>query len=477
MKRRDFLKTMGLGTIAMTAPRALFGAVKTPRGKPNVLLIFTDDQGTLDVNCYGSKDLYTPTMDALAAKGVRFTQAYAHTVCCPARALLLTGRHPQRSNVNNWMQGNAKGPKGLNMNLEEVTIAEALKAAGYRTALFGKWHLGSHFDHGPTRQGFDEFFGIRDGFIDNYNHYFLHGKGYHDLYRGTKEVFEKGKYFPDLCVREAKRFLDENKDPSTTSTSSGQARSGQGRPWFMYLAFNVPHYPEQADRKFDERYKDLPMPRRSYAKMVSTTDDRMGQVIAKLDELGLRDSTIIIFMSDNGHSAEHSRIRVKDHASGLPVGTYYGANGGGGNTGKWRGHKGQFYEGGIRVPAVISFPRRLPTGAVRDQAITAADFYPTILELCGVPLPKVKLDGQSLLPIIKDPKTPSHHKVMHWQWASRWAVREGDWKLLGAGGKARELVTLAGERPERENFIKKHPDIAQRLLKLHNEWVREVMPR
>lgn len=459
--RRGFLKTIGLGAVAMAVPRSLLGAAKSPKGRPNVLLIFTDDQGTLDANCYGSRDLYTPTMDGLAAKGVRFTQAYAHTVCCPARALLMTGRHPQRSNVNSWMQGNAKGAKGLNMNVEEVTLAEALTAAGYRTALFGKWHLGSHFDHGPTKQGFDEFFGIRNGFIDNYNHYFLHGKGYHDLYRGTKEVFEKGKYFPDLCVREAKRFLAENKD----------------RPWFMYLAFNVPHYPEQADKKFDERYKDLPMPRRSYAKILSTTDDRMGQVIAKLDELGLRDNTIIIFMSDNGHSAENATIRVKDHASGLPAGTYYGANGGGGNTGKWRGHKGTFYEGGIRVPAVISFPKRLPSKAVRDQAITAADFYPTILELCGVPLPECTLDGRSLLPIIKDADAPSHHKVMHWQWQSRWAVREGDWKLLGSGGKPRELVTLAGDKPERQNFLKKHPDVAQRLLKLHNEWIKEVMPK
>ncbi len=459
--RRGFLKTIGLGAVALAAPRGLVGAEEVKKDKPNVLLIFTDDQGTLDANCYGSKDLYTPTMDALAAKGVRFTQAYAHTVCCPARALLMTGRHPQRSNVNNWMQGNAKGAKGLNMNVDEVTLAESLKAGGYRTALFGKWHLGSHFDHGPTKQGFDEFFGIRNGFIDNYNHYFLHGRGYHDLYRGTKEVFEKGKYFPDLCVREAKRFLAENK----------------ARPWFMYLAFNVPHYPEQADKKFDERYKDLPMPRRSYAKILSTTDDRMGQVIAKLDELGLRDNTIIIFMSDNGHSAENATIRVKDHASGLPAGTYYGANGGGGNTGKWRGHKGTFYEGGIRVPAVISFPKRLPSKVVRDQAITAADFYPTILELCGVPLPKCTLDGRSLLPIIKDAKAPSHHKVMHWQWQNRWAVRDGDWKLLGAGSKPRELVTLAGDKPERENFLKKHPDIVQRLLKLHNEWIKEVMPK
>ncbi|MGB2820459.1 MAG: sulfatase-like hydrolase/transferase [Phycisphaerae bacterium] len=457
--RRGFLKALGLGAAAMAAPRVMIGRDKAGARRPNVLLILTDDQGTLDANCYGSKDLYTPAMDAIARGGVRFTQAYAHTVCCPARAMLLTGRHPQRCNVNSWMQGNAKGKKGLNMFREEVTISEVLKAAGYRTALFGKWHLGAHFDHGPTEQGFDEFLGIRDGFIDNYNHYFLHGNGYHDLYRGRKEVFRKGEYFPDMITAEATGFIERNRD----------------RPFFLYLAFNIPHYPEQADRKFDERYKHLPMPRRSYAGIISTTDDRIGRVLAKLDELNIRDGTIIALMSDNGHSAEDYRIKGKDHASGLPEGANYGANGGGGNTGKWRGHKGTFYEGGIRVPAMISFPKRLPQNVVRDQAVTAADFLPTICELCGVEPPKRKLDGKSLLPIIRD-NAPTHHKVMHWQWQSRWAVREGDWKLLGRGSKPQELLTLAGDQPERENLLKKHPEIVERLARLHAEWLKEVTP-
>ena len=181
-------------------------------GKPNVVILFTDDQGTLDANCYGSKDLITPNIDKLAATGVRFTQAYAHTVCCPARAALMTGRHPQRGGVYHWTQGNMNAAKGINMALEEVTLAEVLKEAGYRTALFGKWHLGAHRDFGPKKQGFDEFFGIRDGFVDNYNHYFLHGKGFHDLYEGTEEVFADGKYFPELMVQRSLAFLEENKD-------------------------------------------------------------------------------------------------------------------------------------------------------------------------------------------------------------------------------------------------------------------------
>ena len=231
--------------------------------RPNVLIILTDDQGTLDARCYGAKDLYTPAMDSIAAQGVPFTQAYSHTVCCPARALLLTGRHPQRSNVNSWQQGHPTGEKGLNMNLAEITLAEALRDAGYRTALIGKWHLGAHPDHHPMKQGFERFYGHLGGFIDNYNHHYLHRQGYHDLYDGTKEVFEKGEYFPDLVTDRAIRFIQENRDT----------------PFFLYLAFNIPHYPEQADRRFDMLYRDLPEPRRSMAKIISTVDDRIGQVV------------------------------------------------------------------------------------------------------------------------------------------------------------------------------------------------------
>ncbi len=427
--------------------------------RPNVVVFLTDDQGTLDVNCYGSKDLYTPNMNLIARDGVRFTQAYAHTVCCPTRALLLTGRHPQRSGVNHWTQGNLKAATGRNMDLAEVTLAEALRAAGYRTALFGKWHLGAAATHGPTRQGFDEFFGLRGGFIDNYNHFFLHGPGFHDLYRGTKEQFAEGKYFPDLVVREANRFLDEN----------------YATPFFMYVALNIPHYPEQTVSKFDDRYRKLPMPRQSYAKMISTTDDCIGQIIAKLDELEVRQDTIIVFLSDNGHSAEHYEIRADDHSSGLPKATYYGAHGGGGNTGKWRGHKGTFFEGGIRVPAMISYPPAVPKREVRDQAITAADFYPTIVELCKVQLPDVKLDGQSLLPIIKSPATPSHHRVMHWQWSKNWAVREGEWKLISTG-KNLFLGNLSEDRPEEKNHAADQPQIVQRLVSLHEAWAEDVQP-
>lgn len=433
--------------------------------RPSVVILLTDDQGTLDANCYGSTDLKTPHIDELAATGVRFTQAYAHTVCCPARAALLTGRHPQRSGIHFWAQGNMNTSDGINMALDEVTLAEALKPAGYRTALFGKWHVGAHRDFGPKRQGFDEFFGIRDGFIDNYNHYFLHGSGFHDLYEGTEPVRAEGEYFPEMMVQRSLKFIEENKD----------------RRFFLYVPFNIPHYPEQALKQFKSLYEDMADPaRRSYGAIVSTTDHYIGQIVEKLKDLNLREDTIIIFMSDNGHSEETgNRISVANHKSGLPQGHFYGASGGG-NTGKWIGHKGTFLEGGIRVPAIISYPAKLPKGEVRDQIVTAMDWYPTVLELCGI-RPKAgapELDGHSLLPVIESPQAESGYRgVLHFQWGKKWAVRDGDWKLLGVEGKPRmTLHHLAGEAPETVDYANAKPELVAHLKTLHDAWAREVTP-
>ena len=433
--------------------------------RPNILIILTDDQGTIDANCYGSTDLRTPNIDRLAATGVRFTQAYAHTVCCPARAALMTGRHPQRGGVHHWTQGDLNGPDGINMALGEVTLAEALKPAGYRTALYGKWHLGAHRDFGPKKQGFDEFFGIRDGFIDNYNHYFLHGSGFHDLYEGIKPVKAPGKYFPELMVQRSLKFIMQNKD----------------RPFLLYMPFNIPHYPEQALKRFEAVYKDIADPaRRSYAAIVSTTDHYIGKIVDKLEALGLRENTIIIFMSDNGHSEETgNRIRVDNHRSGYPKGHFYGASGGG-STGKWIGQKGSFLEGGVRVPAIISYPAKLPKGEVRGQIITAMDWFPTVLDLCGVQQPSnsPKLDGHSVLPLIRSAKAKSKYKILHFAWGKKWAIREGDWKLIGSNGNTKvSLRNLVDAKPEAKDYAKAKPEIVQRLRTLHSDWVKEVSPK
>ncbi len=433
--------------------------------RPNVVILFTDDQGTLDAGCYGSQDLITPHIDRLAATGIRFTQAYAHTVCCPARAALLTGRHPQRGGIHHWAQGNMNGPDGINMALDEVTLAEALKPAGYRTALFGKWHLGAHRDFGPKKQGFDEFFGIRDGFIDNYTHFFLHGQGFHDLYEGTEPVEARGEYFPELMVHRALEFIDRNQD----------------RPFFLYVPFNIPHYPEQALRRFDSLYADLDDPaRRSYGAIVSTTDHYIGQIVNRLEARGLRENTVIVFMSDNGHSEETSnRIRVPNHRSGLPEGHFYGASGGG-STGKWIGQKGSFLEGGIRVPAILSYPAKLPQGVVRNQIITAMDWFPTVLELCGVAASPdaPRLDGYSLLPLIRaaDAASPYGGRL-HFHWGTGWAVRRDEWKLIGSDRNSKvSLHRLTDAYPEVKDYRAERPEVVVELQNLHREWFRGVQP-
>jgi len=438
------------------------------RERPNVVLIYTDDQGTLDAGCYGSSDLITPHIDQLAATGVRFTQAYGHTVCCPSRAALMTGRYPQRGGVQDWTQGSMSGPQGINMALEEVTLAEVLREAGYRTALFGKWHLGAHRDFGPEKQGFDEFFGIRGGFIDNYNHFFLHGNGFHDLYEGSNEVFKRDQYFPELVVTRSLEYIEKHRQ----------------QPFFLYCALNIPHYPEQALAEQEKRYAHLADPaRRAYGAMVSTTDHCIGQIVRKLEELQLRENTIIIVMSDNGHSEETGvTIRTEAHASGLPKGHPYGANGAG-STGKWIGHKGTFLEGGIRVPAIVSFPAKLPQGQVRDQAITSMDWFPTITELCGIVRKNdaPPLDGHSLLPVIRSAEAPSPYQgVLHFGWRGSWAVREGDWKLISMaekGAAKMSLHNLAEEKPEQKDYLTEKPAIVARLQSLHEAWAREVTPR
>lgn len=439
--------------------------------KPNIVIIYTDDQGTLDAGCYGANDLYTPNIDRLASMGVRFTQAYSHTVSSPSRAAMLTGRHPQRSGINDWPQADAHDEKrGVNMPLNEVTIAEVLKGNGYRTGLFGKWHLGSALEIGPQEQGFDHFYGFRSGFIDNYVHYFLHRQGFHDLWDNKEEVFERDNYFPSLMTDRAIQFIEENRK----------------KPFFLYTAFNLPHYPEQPDSLFYSKYSGLSQPRKSYAAVMSTVDDKIGQIINKLEELDILSNTVIFFMSDNGHSTEMNAISIENHLSGLPKGTNYGANGGGGFTGKWRGAKKSFFEGGIRVPAIICYPGHFPKNVVRDQIISCMDFLPTICEITNSKLPDCKLDGYSLLPIIESKNSISQHQVLYFQWQDNWMVREGRWKLIDNTSRLSNapekilnmeypfLADLESINPEEFNCAKEYPEIVEKLTELYEEWAADV---
>lgn len=425
-----------------------------PARKPNVIVIVTDDQGTRDAGCYGAEDLLTPAIDELARQGVRFTQFYAAApVCSPSRAALLTGRYPLLAGV----PGNVSSTRGdAGMPSSQVTLAETFKAAGYTTAHIGKWHLGYSPDTMPNAQGFDHSFGHMGGCIDNFSHFFYwQGPNRHDLWHNGQEVFVPGRFFPDLMVEEAMQFIEANKS----------------RPFLLYFAMNTPHYPYQGDPCWLEHYKDLPYPRNLYAAFVTTLDARIRRLLTKLDELGLREETIVAFQSDNGHSTEER------------------AHFGGGSSGRYRGAKFSLFEGGIRVPAILSWSGRVPAGVVRDQMAHGCDWLPTLADLCGVALLRKDIDGRSLADVVHSADAPSPHDTLHWQTGPlknpQWAVRQGDWKLLGnpwdtsSGDQARAqtnrfLANLARDPGERRDFAQDHPEVVERLQQARDEWARGV---
>lgn len=449
MRRKPIL----LAVLLLAPPAVLHAADASRPVRPNVIVMVTDDQGAGDAGCYGAKDLVTPALDGLAARGVRFTQFYAAaSVCSPSRAALLTGRHPLRAGLT----GNAGSqPGGHGLPGAQITMAETFKAAGYATAHIGKWHLGFTPDEMPNAQGFDHSFGHMGGCIDNFSHFFhWQGPNRHDLYRNGQEVFAPGRFFPDLMVEEASRFMEAHR----------------ARPFLLYFALNMPHYPYQGDVKWLERYKELPPPRNLYAAFLSTCDERIGALLKRLDDLGLREQTIIVFQSDNGHSTEER------------------AHFGGGSAGPYRGAKFSLFEGGIRLPGIIAWPGHLPEGEVRGQLVHACDWLPTLAELCGVKLLHGDLDGTSIVPVIRSATAPSPHAVVHWGGGKRsqWAVREGDWKLIGnlqstagdvLGAEDRKLflANLATDVGEKTNLARQHPEIVQRLSKLRADWLAAQM--
>jgi len=426
----------------------------TESSRPNVVLIYTDDQGSFDLNCYGSEDLYTPHLDRLASQGVRFTQMYAPSAICSAsRAGLLTGRFPARAGV----PANVSSMQGRpGMPTEQITIAEMLRDAGYATGHVGKWHLGYTPATMPGGQGFESTFGHMGGCIDNYSHFFYwNGPNRHDLWQNGTRIYRDGEFFPDLMVEQGERFIRQN----------------QQRPFFLYWAINAPHYPMQGTAKWRERYRDLPSPRRQYAEFVSTVDEKVGQLLSILEELELTDNTLVIFQSDHGHSTEERAFW------------------GGGNPGPYRGAKACLFEGGIRIPAIASLPGTIPAGEVRDQLATGCDWFPTILQLCNVASPEHPIDGKSLVGVLKSAEQPSPHDHFFWLLGggknAQWAVRKGEWKLLGNATDKSDrrkskpvdklfLANLHDDIGEQHNVAGEHPEIVQSLQAIRDRYVDEI---
>jgi len=343
-----------------------------------------------------------------------------------------------------------------------VTIAEALKKNGYATGHIGKWHLGYTPETMPNAQGFDYSFGHMGGCIDNYSHFFYwNGPNRHDLWRNGKEIWQDGVYFGTSMVDEITEFIDREKD----------------EPFFVYWAINWPHYPLQGTAKWRDHYKDLPHPRDKYAAFMSSTDDLLGQLLDHLERIELRENTIVIFQSDHGHSVEER--------------TFHG----GGSAGPYRGHKGNLFEGGIRVPSVVSWPNGLPQGEVRDQLVTGMDWFPTIMDLTGTNLPKAHVfDGKSMVTVLKDGEAESAHESFYWRLGgnpdkAKWAVRKGPWKLLGntaenvrpegvaelsSDDRKLFLANLKEDIGETTNRKKDHPEIVEELLKIRESKEKSI---
>lgn len=452
ISRRQFVQAA-----SMAAASSLVGSASAqapPIRRPNVIFIMLDDLGAVDAGCYGAKDLQTPNIDALAASSIRFTDFHsAAPLCSPSRAGSLTGRYPTRAGLES--NASSEHGSGAGLSPDEITLAQMLKGAGYATGHVGKWHLGYAENTMPNARGFDSSFGHMGGCIDNYSHFFYwEGPNRHDLWQNGSEIWREGQNIGDLMVDQCNRFIETNKD----------------KPFFLYWAINQPHYPLQGRAKWREHYKDLPSPRSMYAASVSTLDELIGQVLAKVRSLDLLSNTVIILQSDHGHSTEERTF------------------GGGGNAGPYRGAKSSMFEGGHRVVSMISHPGVLPQGVVRNQFVTGCDWMPTIAELTGAKLPQRRLDGKSMMPVLQSATAPTQHAWFHWQLGKQWAVREGDWKLIGnpvdsshkapiTAADKLFLCNLAQDISEMKNLAAEHPEVVRHLSELHEKWMENVRDR
>lgn len=431
----------------------LLAGVVHPQDAPNVIVIYADDQGVLDLGCYGTPDIKTPNIDYLAEKGTRFTQFYAAPVSSASRASLLTGQFCKRA-------GEAANSGLYGLPVEKETLAQRLKTTGYNTALIGKWHLGTHETITPTRRGFDYFWGFLGGCVDSYSHfYYWGGANQHDLWKNETEIYRPGAFFVEENVKEIKGFIDQNDDA----------------PFFVYWAANIPHYPYQPTEKWINYYKahfpKMPLNRQMYAAFVSTLDESVGELLTYLKAKGLDKNTVIIYQADNGYSTEDR------------------AFGGGGYNGPYRGCKFSLFDGGIRVPSIISWPGVLPEGQVLDQITMNIDWFPTLVELTGSSKEGMDVDGKNLLPLIRNKNLPSPHEVLYFDFLDQWAVKKGAWKLIGNPVETKEgnyrenleekyfLSNVVTDPSEQINYYQQKPEIVKELMSLREQYVKSIPPK
>lgn len=415
--------------------------------KSNLVVIVADDLGIGDLGCYGAADARTPHLDRIAVDGIRFTDWHANSpVCSPSRASLLTGRYPQRCGIPQILFSRPDfNVAGLRAG--EWTLGGELKKRGYRTAAIGKWHLGTTPESRPVRQGFDSFFGFYSGWIDYYSHryYTLGGQPvFHDLWRNDTEVWQEPEYQTEMFGREAKSFIEE------------QASS---QPFFLYLAFGAPHYPMMAPQKYLDRFPaSIDRDRRLHLATVAALDDAVGEVRTALQRKGLDKNTCVFFMSDNGATHE---VRA-DHR-GRPYE--------GGSNRPYRGWKGSLFEGGMRVPALLTWPGALRPGTV-DEPLAAIDLAPTFLHSTHV-----SSDGIDVSRLLRD-RSPLPARTLFWEYDGQVAARSGAWKLLTShreflNGPLTEsdwLSDLRKDPAETRNVAAEHPEVVAALKHDIAEW-------
>ena len=413
--------------------------------KPNIVYFLIDDLGRADCGFMGGKDIRTPNIDKLAKEGAVLDSFYVQPVCSPTRAALLTGRYATHTGVYTVVRPGA--PWGL--PLAERTLPQALREAGYATAICGKWHLGEFQpEYTPTRRGFDQQYGHMFGAID----YFTKLRGtQRDWYRDDKPSADEG-YSTHLVAKEACRIVREK--PAD-------------KPLFLYVPFNGIHAPHQVPASYTEPYQALPNPRRTIAGMLAAVDEAIGQIVAALDEKGMRKNTLIIFSSDNGGPGPGKQTM------NTPL----------------RAGKGTIYEGGIRVCSFATWPEKIPAGITVKEPLHAVDWYPTLLKLAGAnPEQKLAPDGVDIWPALtQSAKVPRDALLLHGTTPGKAAIRMGDWKLLlnaserdaedapdepaAARGKV-ELYNLADDIAEAKNLADSQPDKVKELRERLNAFLK-----
>lgn len=414
--------------------------------KPNIVLLLADDLGWADVGFHGATDIQTPAIDKLAEEGVRLESFYTQPMCTPSRAAFLTGRYPMRYGLQTFV---ITPGQHYGLPTDERIIAQDLKEAGYATYAIGKWHLG-HSDKAfwPQNRGFDYFYGTTIGNVDYYT---KETAGIMDWQRNGEYLNEEG-YFTDLITADAVRIIEEQ---------------SSDKPFFLYLAELAVHSPYQAPQKYIDQYKHIKdETRRSYAAMAASLDDSVAQVVDALDRKGLRDNTLIIFLSDNGGIAGSGYSSMMKQVTGNKPAPA--------NNGLFRGSKASLYEGGVRSVSAVNWPGHVKPG-INNEVIHIVDWMPTLLSLAGVETSGDKfIDGKNIWPVITEEKPSPHDSILINVEMHRGAVRKGNWKFINNASlpSSVELYDLKADPGEQENLADLHPDIVQEMTVLLNEYAK-----